>query len=115
MAILKPLSGDPSAPQQHKQTSRKGKKAWRKNVDVSEVQEGLEEMREEVIEGYDELIHGKTWLQDTDISIVEELSQKKIQLISSLLISREMQMSRKNIAKNTSHSKPMKYLPKDQL
>jgi len=53
MAILKPLSGDPSAPQQHKQTSRKGKKAWRKNVDVSEVQEGLEEMREEVIQGYD--------------------------------------------------------------
>jgi hypothetical protein len=43
-------------PQQHKQPSRKGKKAWRKNVDITEVQEGLEEVREEVIKhgyGYD--------------------------------------------------------------
>lgn len=39
------------APQQHKQPSRKGKKAWRKNVDVSEVQAGLEQAREEVIKG----------------------------------------------------------------
>ena len=37
------------APAQHKQPSRKGKKAWRKNVDVTEVQEGLEEVREQVI------------------------------------------------------------------
>ncbi|KAL8967371.1 MAG: hypothetical protein Q9197_005462 [Variospora fuerteventurae] len=40
-----------SAPQQHKQPSRKGKKAWRKNVDVSEIQKGLENVREEVIKG----------------------------------------------------------------
>jgi nucleolar protein 53 len=40
------------APQQYKQPSRKGKKAWRKNVDVSEVQEGLEDLREEIIQGY---------------------------------------------------------------
>ncbi|KAL8944335.1 MAG: hypothetical protein Q9216_000520 [Gyalolechia sp. 2 TL-2023] len=39
------------APQQHKQPSRKGKKAWRKNVDVSEIQKGLENAREEVIKG----------------------------------------------------------------
>lgn len=39
-------------PQQHKQPSRKGKKAWRKNVDVSEIQKGLEDVREEVIKGY---------------------------------------------------------------
>ncbi|KAJ9649876.1 hypothetical protein H2198_010803 [Neophaeococcomyces mojaviensis] len=39
------------APQQHKQSSRKGKKAWRKNVDVTDVQEGLEEYREEVRAG----------------------------------------------------------------
>jgi len=39
------------APQQHKQPSRKGKKAWRKNVDLSEVQTGLESAREEVIQG----------------------------------------------------------------
>lgn len=39
------------APQQYKQPSRKGKRAWRKNVDVSEIQEGLESVREEVIQG----------------------------------------------------------------
>lgn len=39
------------APAQHKQPSRKGKKAWRKNVDVTEVQEGLEALREEIIQG----------------------------------------------------------------
>lgn len=40
-----------SAPQQHKQPSRKGKKAWRKNVDLEEVQEGLETLREQIIQG----------------------------------------------------------------
>ncbi|KAL8769945.1 MAG: hypothetical protein Q9209_004192 [Squamulea sp. 1 TL-2023] len=39
------------APQTHGQRSRKGKKAWRKNVDVSGIQEGLENAREEVIKG----------------------------------------------------------------
>ncbi|KAF2143823.1 uncharacterized protein K452DRAFT_268244 [Aplosporella prunicola CBS 121167] len=40
-----------SAPAQRKQASRKGKKAWRKNVDVSDVQSGLENLRDEVIQG----------------------------------------------------------------
>ena len=35
------------APSQYKQSSRKGKKAWRKNVDIQEVEEGLEESRAE--------------------------------------------------------------------
>lgn len=39
------------APQQHKQASRKGKKAWRKNVDVTDVQDGLEIYQEEVRAG----------------------------------------------------------------
>ncbi|KAL6719151.1 hypothetical protein ACLMJK_003388 [Lecanora helva] len=39
------------APQQYSQPSRKGKKAWRKNVNVSDVQTGLEEAREELIKG----------------------------------------------------------------
>lgn len=42
-------SGKP--PSQFKQPSRKGKKAWRKNVDITDIQEGLEELREEVIKG----------------------------------------------------------------
>jgi len=40
------------APQQLKQTSRKGKKAWRKNVDVSDIQAGLENVREEILKGF---------------------------------------------------------------
>jgi nucleolar protein 53 len=51
MPIIKPPTVSPGAPQQYKQPSRKGKKAWRKNVDVSEIQEGLEEARNEVILG----------------------------------------------------------------
>ena len=39
------------APATHKQPSRKGKKAWRKNVDISTVQSGLEVVREEIITG----------------------------------------------------------------
>ena len=35
------------APAQHSQSSRKGKKAWRKNVDLGEVEEALEGMRAE--------------------------------------------------------------------
>ncbi|KAF6825478.1 60s ribosomal biogenesis protein [Colletotrichum plurivorum] len=51
MPVLKPLQGDGDAPQQHKQPSRKGKKAWRKNVDVTEVQDGLDELNKQIIQG----------------------------------------------------------------
>ncbi|KAL8723558.1 MAG: hypothetical protein Q9225_000193 [Loekoesia sp. 1 TL-2023] len=46
------MSSSVGAPQQHNQPSRKGKKAWRKNVDVSEIQKGLEDAREEVTKGH---------------------------------------------------------------
>jgi hypothetical protein len=45
MSLLK------AAPQQHKQPSRKGKKAWRKNVDITPVQQGLDTLRDEIIQG----------------------------------------------------------------
>ncbi|KAF9461790.1 ribosome biogenesis protein Nop53/GLTSCR2 [Collybia nuda] len=35
------------APSQHNQASRKGKRSWRKNVDIEDVEEGLEGMRAE--------------------------------------------------------------------
>lgn len=35
------------APAQHNQSSRKGKRAWRKNVDIEDVEGGLEWMRVE--------------------------------------------------------------------
>lgn len=45
------MSSKLEAPQQFKQPSRKGKKAWRKNVDVTEVQEGLRLLKDEEIKG----------------------------------------------------------------
>ncbi|KAG6042273.1 hypothetical protein E4U41_000017 [Claviceps citrina] len=44
-------SGSTKAPRQLDQPSRKGKKAWRKNVDVTEIEKGLEELNEEVTRG----------------------------------------------------------------
>lgn len=38
-------------PATHRQPSRKGKRAWRKNVDLDELQHGLESVRDEVIQG----------------------------------------------------------------
>ncbi|KAL3497041.1 hypothetical protein BJX62DRAFT_221562 [Aspergillus germanicus] len=45
------MSTTVQAPQQYSQPSRKGKKAWRKNVDVTEVQEGLRLLKDEEIKG----------------------------------------------------------------
>ncbi|CAG9946764.1 unnamed protein product [Clonostachys rosea f. rosea IK726] len=45
------VSGSVDAPKTFNQPSRKGKKAWRKNVDVTEVEEGLEELNEQIISG----------------------------------------------------------------
>ena len=42
-----------AAPATYKQPSRKGKKAWRKNVDVTEISAGLDDVREQIIQGYD--------------------------------------------------------------
>jgi hypothetical protein len=40
-----------TAPATYKQPSRKGKKAWRKNVDVTQLQDGLEDVRGQIIQG----------------------------------------------------------------
>ncbi|ORY18994.1 ribosome biogenesis protein Nop53/GLTSCR2 [Clohesyomyces aquaticus] len=45
------MSASVAAPAQHKQPSRKGKKAWRKHVDVGEVNAGLDEVRAQIIQG----------------------------------------------------------------
>lgn len=46
------MSTSVDAPKQFKQPSRKGKKAWRKNVDITDVQEGLRDLKEAEITGY---------------------------------------------------------------
>lgn len=43
-------SNSPSAPSTHGQPSRKTKRAWRKNVDLTEVQTGLESARDQFIQ-----------------------------------------------------------------
>ena len=50
-AIPSTMSNTVRAPQQYKQPSRKGRKAWRKNVDITPVQQGLESLREEIRQG----------------------------------------------------------------
>ncbi|EQK99240.1 P60-like protein [Ophiocordyceps sinensis CO18] len=49
--ILGHSTGSNKAPEQHTQPSRKGKKAWRKNVNVTEVEKGLRDLNEEIIRG----------------------------------------------------------------
>lgn len=52
MPVIKAPAGESTeAPKKFSQPSRKGKKAWRKNVDVTEVQKGLEDLNEEIIRG----------------------------------------------------------------
>lgn len=46
-ASLKKAASLVGAPAQHNQGSRKGKRAWRKNVDIEEVEQGLEVIRTE--------------------------------------------------------------------
>lgn len=52
MPIITRKAVQPEAPQQPGQKSRKGKKAWRKNVDIKEVEAGVEAVRDEVIKGW---------------------------------------------------------------
>lgn len=77
MPLIKPATVSPGAPQQYKQSSRKGKKAWRKNVDVTDIQEGLEEVRDELIKGgvIAEKDSSELFMLDTagDVSIAKKL------------------------------------------
>lgn len=41
-----------NAPSQYKQSSRKNKRAWRKNIDLEDIESGLEQTRDEEIKGY---------------------------------------------------------------
>ncbi|EKM56661.1 uncharacterized protein PHACADRAFT_194252 [Phanerochaete carnosa HHB-10118-sp] len=56
----KSLKSAIGAPSQRTQSSRKGKKAWRKNIDIDNVEEGLEELRVE------ERVTGSTLHQKKD-------------------------------------------------
>ncbi|KAI0430649.1 ribosome biogenesis protein Nop53/GLTSCR2 [Xylaria sp. FL1042] len=51
MPVIHPRTASTEAPATYNQPSRKGKKAWRKNVDITEVTKGLDELNEEIIKG----------------------------------------------------------------
>ncbi|GAW22881.1 hypothetical protein ANO14919_124270 [Xylariales sp. No.14919] len=51
MPVVHPRTASTEAPATYNQPSRKGKKAWRKNVDITEVTKGLDELNEEIIKG----------------------------------------------------------------
>ena len=52
MPVIGAPAGSTEPPRQKNQPSRKSKKAWRKNVDISEVETGLVELNKEIIKGY---------------------------------------------------------------
>ncbi|CAR28567.1 ZYRO0F06974p [Zygosaccharomyces rouxii] len=75
-------------PAQYKQSSRKGKKAWRKNIDVSDVEKGLQDKNElEITHGTPDL----SQLQDDKLFQVDD--QGDLDLKSKLI-------KRKQIKKN---------------
>ena len=47
MTKTKNAASSVGAPAQHNQASRKGKKAWRKNVNIEEIEQGMEGLRAE--------------------------------------------------------------------
>lgn len=78
------------APATHTQPSRKGKKAWRKNVDISEVQQGLDDVRDEIIKTggviaerpSDELF---TTDVSGDVDVAKQQAGKKLLKVDELL------------------------------
>ncbi|OAX36471.1 P60-like protein [Rhizopogon vinicolor AM-OR11-026] len=59
-AVQKPNLSDVGAPSQLAQSTRKGKRAWRKNIDILPVEQGLESLRSE------ERVIGSTLQKQTD-------------------------------------------------
>ncbi|KAG7089821.1 hypothetical protein E1B28_011469 [Marasmius oreades] len=72
----KHLKSSIGAPSQRSQPSRKGKRAWRKNVDLDDLEEGLEETRSE------ERVHGTALhkLADNELFHIDTEGDDKIRL-----------------------------------
>lgn len=62
-------------PQNSAQTSRKGKRSWRKNVDISDIEKKLQEQREEIIQ------HGKllSEVESEDLFIIDEDADEAVE------------------------------------
>ena len=99
-----------NAPQQHKQPSRKSKRAWRKNVDVSEIQAGLENARKELIEGY--VVYMLRLCAETaERSVLGASLLKNLPMLFSLLTLQDPKRFKNRITKSTSRLRLMRFLP----
>ncbi|KAJ8507147.1 hypothetical protein ONZ45_g10458 [Pleurotus djamor] len=76
------------APAQKNQSTRKGKKAWRKNIDIEDVETGLEELRAEEREfGKPLQRHGDSELFQIDVKGDDDIRKKLPKYSKSLLTS----------------------------
>ncbi|CAK1358441.1 hypotheticalsprotein [Cercospora beticola] len=80
------------APATYSQPSRKGKKAWRKNVDITEVSSGLDNLRTEIIHGgpVKEKDADQLFATDTtgDAEIARKQKSKKLLKVDEILAAR---------------------------
>lgn len=101
------------APATYSQPSRKGKKAWRKNVDITEVSAGLDNLRAEIIQGGPIKEKTSDELFATDITGDPEIERKqksrKVLKVDEILAARSskvdpLQPARKRKAEDHSGS-----------
>lgn len=71
-----------SAPSQFKQSSRKGKKAWRKNIDISDVEKGLQKAKDL------EITHGTTDINDLADANLFQIDDKGDENLQNKLVKR---------------------------
>ncbi|KAF9266567.1 P60-like protein [Marasmius fiardii PR-910] len=121
----KNLKSSIGAPSQRSQPSRKGKRAWRKNVDLDDLEEGLEEIREE------ERVHGTALhkLADNELFQIDTEGDEKIrqslpkfstsQLTSAKILAQRSAIpavySRHNSTNAASKRKAVSYADKERL
>ena len=91
---MPPSSTSKTAPSQPSQPSRKGKKTWRKNVDITPVTTGLESLREEIIQ------HGRP---------LAEKSQNELFALDTIGLSKD------EVARRAQNGKKIKVLKMDEI
>lgn len=108
-----PPANTTSRPAQYKQKSRKGKKSWRKNIDLSDIEKSIEQKKEqEIIYGVDDL----SKLKDDALFSVDDTGDEvmKMKLIKRKQIKKKLKSSEilDNI-KNQSKINPLNHAKHD--
>ncbi|KHN99311.1 P60-like protein [Metarhizium album ARSEF 1941] len=107
-AIKSQITGSGEAPKQFNQPSRKGKKAWRKNIDVTAVEHGLEELNEEIIRGGVICEKSSSELFAIDLEGDSKISKKFPKLIKKGLKADEILAQRSSIPPLSLRKRPGK-------